>query len=289
MATDEGAITWIARVRHPRPAADLPVTVRLVTSGASPGPDTEVEEIDDPFADPAGDPWARVRAEARPDGLRGTLGQFELAPPVRARTVFGIGRNYRAHAEEMGNEVPSSPLVFLKAASCLLASGQPLPLPRGYERIDMESELVVVVGRGATGKIAAADAWDHVAGYTLGVDVSNRDLQKADKQWTRAKGSHGFGPVGPFIRMTPPGFEPDVASWRIRGFLDDQKRQDGCVAHMIFDIPALIEHLSESVTLEPGDLIYTGTPEGVSALSPGQVIRVELEGFELGRLTIPLT
>jgi 2-keto-4-pentenoate hydratase/2-oxohepta-3-ene-1,7-dioic acid hydratase in catechol pathway len=257
------------------------------TDGHAPGHDDRVEEIADPFADAGGDPWALASAVAAEGGLSGALGEFELSFPVHARKVIGIGRNYRAHAKELGNEVPETPLTFFKAATCLLASGAPIELPGGYDRIDMESELVVVIGRRAK-NLAAGEAWDHVAGYALGNDVSNRDLQKRDKQWTRAKGFDSFGPLGPFVRLTAPGFVLPVEDARIQGFLNDERIQDASLADMIFDLPTLLSHLSECMTLEPGDLIYSGTPAGVSPLSSGDVCRVELSGFELGRLTNPV-
>jgi 2-keto-4-pentenoate hydratase/2-oxohepta-3-ene-1,7-dioic acid hydratase in catechol pathway len=277
---------WLARTR-----TDDHVTCwRGHTDGEAPGPHLRWEPIADPFA------AARSRAEpCDPTTLLASapaLGDARplrerLLPPCTPQTIFGIGRNYRAHAEEMGHEVPESPLVFLKAPSCLLASGDALPLPRGFDRIDMEAELVVVVGRRAR-SIAAADAWGHVAGYLVGNDVSCRDLQARDKQWTRAKGFDGFGPVSAFMRMVEPGWPLPTEQLEICGYLDDREVQRGRVSSMIYPIPALIEHLSEHMTLEPGDLIFTGTPAGVSALSPGQRVRIELEGLDLGRLVTPI-
>jgi 2-keto-4-pentenoate hydratase/2-oxohepta-3-ene-1,7-dioic acid hydratase in catechol pathway len=287
-------IGWVGRVTVPGQPRQR--VIRLWTDGEPPGPHTEVEEIDDPFA--AATPWqggdARANAQALalaaeplPGGLRGPLEQYVLAPPVRPGKIVCVGRNYRAHAQEMGNEVPEEPLLFFKPSSALLASGQPLPLPRGYERIDMESELVAVIGR-VTKDVAREQALEHVAGYTLGNDVSNRDLQRGDKQWTRGKGFDGFAPCGPFVRLWPLG-TPLPGSARIRGFLDDQIRQDSAIELMIFDLAFVLAYVSRVMTLEPGDLVYTGTPEGVSALAPGQVARVELEGVPLGRLVTPLT
>nr|WP_255216183.1 fumarylacetoacetate hydrolase family protein [Pseudenhygromyxa sp. WMMC2535] len=192
--------------------------------------------------------------------------------------IIAIGRNYAAHAAELGNEVPSTPISFFKPPSCLLASGQPLALPRGYERVDMEAELVLVIGARAR-SVRAEDAWAHVAGYLMGNDVSCRDLQRADKLWTRAKGFDGFGPVSAFARLVPPGWVLP-ADLEVHGFLDDERVQAGSVAQMIFSIPTLIEHLSACMTLEPGDMIFTGTPAGVSALEPGKVTRVALGGRE---------
>ena len=261
--------------------------IRVLTDGGAPGPDDAVAQIVDPFGDLSGDPWLLARAEPTPGGVSGPLGSHTLAAPVRARKVIGVGRNFRAHAEELGNEVPESPLLFFKAPTCLLASGQPIVRPRGYERVDMESELVLVIGRRAK-DVQPAAAWEHIAGYALGNDVSNRDLQKQDKQWTRAKGFDGFGPLGPLVRMTSPGWELPVARLRITGFVNDELRQDASLSNMIFDIPTLIAHITACMTLEPGDLIYTGTPEGVSPLSPGDVCRIELSGMDLGCLTNPV-
>ena len=277
---------WLARIHDP----DAPHTsLRTTTDGEAPGPDTRWEPIDDPFelARRVGGNPVSLAHLAQPRGPARTLIDARLLAPVDSRTLFGIGRNYKAHAEELGNEVPTTPLVFLKASSCLAVSGDALELPRGYERIDMESELVAVIGQRAR-QVAAADAWDYVAGYLLGNDVSCRDLQKSDKQWTRAKGFDGFGPVSPFLRLVEPGWELPVAELEIRGFLNDAQVQTGACDLMIFSIPTLIEHLSEHMTLEPGDLIFTGTPAGVSPLSPGDVVRVELGGLDLGRLVTPV-
>lgn len=286
-------VVWIGRVRRPGSAREH--VVRTWTDGAAPGPDAQVEEIDDPFE--AATTWrgaasgtdAGVLAHTLPakrDGVRCPLMQLQLAPPVRAGKIICIGRNYRAHAEELGNEVPEEPILFFKPSTSLLASGDPLDLPRGYERIDMESELVAVIGKHAR-DVPREHALEHIAGYTLGNDVSCRDLQKSDKQWTRAKGFDGFAPCGPLVRIVDAGEGPPPEA-RIRGWLDDDLRQDGPLSAMIFDLPFVIAYLSRVMTLEPGDLVYTGTPAGVSALAPGNVVRVELSGFDLGRLLTPV-
>lgn len=266
-----------------------PITLRTRTDGAAPEPDALWEPIVDPFvtssfdgADPA-----TLAAVAEPIGPARVLLDQRLLPPINPQKVIGIGRNYKAHAEELGNEVPTTPLTFFKPSSCLLVSGDALELPRGYQRIDMEAELVVVIGRRAR-KLAAERAWEHVAGYLLGNDVSCRDLQQSDKQWTRAKGFDGFGPLSPFLRLVEPGWELPVEQLEIRGYLNDERVQTGACELMIFSIPTLIEHLSACMTLEPGDLIFTGTPAGVSPLAPGNVVRVELGGLDLGRLVTPV-
>jgi len=286
-------IGWVGRVTVPGQPRHR--VVRLWTDGEPPGPHTELEEIDDPFAGATpwqgGDAGAHAHALALaaaplPRGLQGPLGQYVLAPPVRPGKIVCVGRNYLAHAQELGNEVPEEPLLFFKPSSALLASGQALPLPRGYERIDMEAELVAVIGQ-VTSNVPRERALEHVAGYTLGNDVSNRDLQRGDKQWTRGKGFDGFAPCGPLVRLWPPGTALP-GSARIRGFLDDQPRQDARLDLMIYDLAFVLAYVSRVMTLEPGDLVYTGTPEGVSALAPGQVTHVELEGVPLGRLVTPI-
>lgn len=281
---------WLARIAGPADAP-WPRCLRCRSEGGRPGPDQRWEPIPDPFHAArwrGGDPVAIAgQCEALGEAIVLGAGEAKLLPPLEPSKILAIGRNYAAHARELGNEVPETPISFFKPPSCLSVSGQAVELPRGYARIDMESELVVVIGARAR-KVPAARAWDHVAGYLLGNDVSCRDLQKSDKQWTRAKGFDGFGPVSAFVRLVEPGWELPSEDLRIHGYLDDQRVQDGSVAAMIFSIPTLIEHLSACMTLEPGDLIFTGTPEGVSPLSPGQVARVELQGLELAPVVTPL-
>lgn len=281
-------IWWLARVRTP---AGVIETLRARTGGESPGPATRWEPIADVVARArvglAPVDLERCVRDAEACGPARVLVDDQLLAPLMPEKLFAIGRNYRAHAAELGNAVPDTPLSFLKPPSCLLPSGAALELPRGFERIDMESELVVVIGRRGRA-IAAAEAWDHVGGYLLGNDVSCRDLQRRDKQWTRAKGFDGFGPVSAYLRLTPPGFELPVASIEIAGYLDDLEVQRSSLAAMVFSIPALIEHLSAHMTLELGDLVFTGTPAGVSALAPGQVVRVELDGFTVASLVTPV-
>jgi 2-keto-4-pentenoate hydratase/2-oxohepta-3-ene-1,7-dioic acid hydratase in catechol pathway len=284
---------WIGRVSLPGEARVR--AVRVITDGAAPGDDDHVVEIDDPFAAalPAtfgerhGDAYAiAIEALPKPGGVTAALGELVVRAAVRPGKIVCVGRNYAAHAKEMGNEVPTEPLLFSKPASALQAGGDSLPLPRGYERIDMEAELVVVIGR--TGRAFHRDqALDHVAGYCLGNDVSCRDLQKLDKQWTRAKGFDGFAPIGPFIRLVPPGTVLDPAI-RVQGFIDDDKVQDAPLSDMLFDIPFVLQYIAACMTLEPGDLVFTGTPEGVSALVPGHTTHVTTTGFDLGRLSTPL-
>ena len=273
-------VTWIGRTtRATQPAA----CVRAVTDGGPPGASDTAEVIDDPFA------VARARGVDVTTAVREAtvveelpVRDLKLLSPVEPKKILCVGRNYRAHAEEFGNEVPTEPQLFFKPTSALLAPGGEIEIPPEYERTDMESELVAVIGK--TGRtIPVAQALDHVAGYTLGNDVSNRDLQRGDKQWTRGKGFDTFAPLGPWVRLTAPGFQvpPDA---RIQGSLDGELRQDAPISRMVFGIATVIAHISACMTLEAGDVLYTGTPQGVSPLRPGQRIEIRLEGFELGVL-----
>ncbi len=278
---------WLARARDHQGRS---FSLRTRTEGQQPGPDAEFEAIADPFADPSGDPWALAR-DAAPlaDGFSGRLDALQLEVPLRPSKILGVGRNYRAHAAELGNDVPEEPLLFLKPPSCLVPSGAAVSLPRGFERIDLEGELVVVIGRRAR-SVVAADAWKHIAGYALGNDISCRDLQRGDGQWTRAKGFDGFGPLSAFIHLTAPGWVLDTASCRLRSFLDDVPCQDATVDAMIFGIPELIAVISACMTLNPGDLIFTGTPKGVTPIRSGQVVRIAADGpFAIAPVLSPLT
>lgn len=195
---------------------------------------------------------------------------YELAP----EKILGIGRNYRAHAAEMGAEVPAEPLVFLKAPSSLLAPGGRIVRPAGWERVDYEGELGVIIGRRAR-HVAAERALEdgYVLGYTCVNDVTVRDMQKRDGQWWRAKGLDTFCPVGPRIVR-----EFDPSDVRVQTRVNGELRQDARTSAMIFSVPELIAYISRYMTLEPGDLITTGTPEGVGDLRPGARVSVEIEG-----------
>lgn len=277
---------WLARARDRQGRSCV---LRTLTEGLQPGPDAEFEAIPDPFADPLGDPWALARgAAALADGFCGRLDVARLEVPLRPSKILGVGRNYRAHAAELGNDVPEEPLLFLKPPSCLVPSGAVVSLPLGFDRIDLEGELVVVIGRRAR-SVAVSDAWQHVAGYVLGNDISCRDLQRSDGQWTRAKGFDGFGPVSALVHLTEPGFVLDTAACRLRSFLDDVLCQDATVNAMIFGIPELIAVISACMTLNPGDLIFTGTPKGVAPICSGQVVRIIADGpFAIAPVQNPL-
>jgi 2-keto-4-pentenoate hydratase/2-oxohepta-3-ene-1,7-dioic acid hydratase in catechol pathway len=187
--------------------------------------------------------------------------------------IVGIGQNYRAHAVEMGKGIPDEPLMFLKPRSALIGDGDPIERPPGYERVDYEGELGVVIGRRAR-RVARATALDVVMGFVCVNDVTVRDLQKRDGQWTRAKGFDGFCPLGPRIVA---GLDP--SDLRITTRVNGAVKQASSTSDLIFDVPTLIAFVTEHMTLEPGDVISTGTPAGVGNLAVGDVVEVEIAGI----------
>ena len=208
------------------------------------------------------------RLDALPAGAR-------LLPPCAPTKIVCVGRNYAEHAKELGNEVPAEPLIFLKPTSSLIASGDAIVYPKLSQRLDFEGELGVVIGKRAR-KVKSSEADGYILGYTCVNDVTARDLQKKDGQWTRGKGFDTFCPVGPCII---PREEADFASFRIRTIVDGVTKQDGSPAEMLFSVNDIIAYVSAFMTLEPGDLIATGTPPGVGPLQPGSSVKIEIAGI----------
>jgi 2-keto-4-pentenoate hydratase/2-oxohepta-3-ene-1,7-dioic acid hydratase in catechol pathway len=206
----------------------------------------------------------------------GSIETLDLVPSK----IIGIGVNYRAHAVEMGKGLPEEPLMFLKPRSALIPDGTAIERPAGYERVDYEGELGVVIGQRAR-RVPRERALEIVLGLTCVNDVSVRDLQKKDGQWARAKGFDTFCPLGPRIVG---GLDPSAL--RITTRLNGQLRQDSSTADLIFDVPTLISFCSMHMTLEPGDVISTGTPSGVGNLAPGDVVEISIEG--VGTLRNPV-
>jgi 2-keto-4-pentenoate hydratase/2-oxohepta-3-ene-1,7-dioic acid hydratase in catechol pathway len=187
--------------------------------------------------------------------------------------IVGIGQNYRAHAAEMGKGLPEQPLLFLKPSSALIPDGHAIERPSGYDRVDYEGELGVVIARRCS-RVPKDRALDVVLGFTCVDDVTVRDLQKSDGQWTRAKGFDTFCPLGPRIVG---GLDP--SDLRITTRVNGQVRQDSSTSDLIFDVPTLIAFVTAHMTLEAHDVISTGTPAGVGNLSPGDVVEVEIAGI----------
>jgi 2-keto-4-pentenoate hydratase/2-oxohepta-3-ene-1,7-dioic acid hydratase in catechol pathway len=208
------------------------------------------------------------------------LEKVKLLPPTQPTKIICVGRNYIAHAEEHGAEVPKIPLIFLKPPSALLAPGDPIHLPTQSQQVEHEGELVIVIGR--TGRlIAPEEAAEFVFGYTVGNDVTARDLQNSDGQWTRSKGFDTFCPIGPWIETE---FNP--ADALLTCHVNGQMRQMASTRDMVFSTSTIISFASSVMTLEAGDIIMTGTPAGVSPLSPGDVVEVTIEG--IGKLSNPV-
>jgi len=219
-----------------------------------------------------------------------SIDEIEFLPAVRPSKILAIGRNYVDHAIEGGAEPPSTPLLFNKLPNSLSAHNAPISLSNLSQKVDYEAELAVVIGRRAR-QVSEVNALEHVFGYTLINDVSARDLQFGDGQWTRGKGLDTFAPLGPFI--TTRDEIADVQALKIEGRLNGEVMQSSNTAKMIFKIGYLISYLSQGITLEPGDVIATGTPEGVGVfrdppvlLKAGDVYEVEIEG--LGTLRNPV-
>ncbi|MBZ5737112.1 fumarylacetoacetate hydrolase family protein [Nocardioides mangrovi] len=204
-----------------------------------------------------------------------------LAPVLPRSKVVAIGRNYAAHAAEMGNDLPTEPLMFLKPNTSVVGPGDPIFYPPQTQNLHFEGELAVVIGR-ICRDVPVEQATDVIHGYTIANDVTARDLQKSDGQWTRAKGFDSFCPLGPWIEtdLDPHDFE---VGRQVQTHLNGELKQDGSTADLIFDIPTLISYVSSVMTLLPGDVLLTGTPEGVGPMEVGDEVEVSIAG--LGTLT----
>jgi 2-keto-4-pentenoate hydratase/2-oxohepta-3-ene-1,7-dioic acid hydratase in catechol pathway len=200
-----------------------------------------------------------------------------LAPVIPRSKVVGIGRNYAAHAAELGHDLPEEPLMFLKPNTSVVGPDDPVFYPHQTRDLHYEGELAVVIGR-ICRDVAPERVADVVYGYTVGNDVTARDLQRSDVQFTRAKGFDSFCPLGPWIET-----ELDTGDLRVQTHLNGDLKQDGSTKDMIFDVATLVSHVSSVMTLLPGDVILTGTPEGVGPMQPGDEVDVTISG--IGTLT----
>ncbi len=196
-----------------------------------------------------------------------------MTPP--ASKIVCVGKNFRAHAAELGSSVPSEPLIFLKPPSSIIASGEPIVLPRDVGRVDYEGEIAVRIGTKAR-HVSEAEAWSVIEGVLPLNDVTARDLQTADDQWSRAKGFDTFCPIGSVSTVSPQDFPDVTLVTRVNG----EERQRAKASEMVFSIPSLISYITRIMTLEPGDIVSPGTPEGVGSLSSGDEVEVELVGLD---------
>ena len=190
----------------------------------------------------------------------------------RPGKIVCVGRNYREHAKELGNDVPAEPLIFLKPPSAVIGDGEPIVLPPLSQQVEFEGEIGVLIGR-TLRRASEAEAMAGIGGIVAVNDVTARDLQKRDGQWTRAKGFDSFCPVGPMSDAPR-----DLSSLTVVTRVNGRERQRGSAAEMVFGIPTLLQYISRIMTLEPGDLVATGTPAGVGPLAEGDLVEVEIEG-----------
>ena len=228
----------------------------------------------------SGDPLYQA---TQPTGERVRLaedGVRLLAPVIPRSKVVGVGRNYAEHAAELGNAVPAAPLLFLKPNTSVIGPDDPIVLPDWSEQVEHEAELAVVIGK-VTRNVSPDEALTKVFGYTVANDVTARDIQRTDAQWTRAKGFDSSCPLGPWI---VPGLDTDDLAVRAR--VNGSTRQDGRTSQMVFDVAYLVSYVSEVFTLLPGDVILTGTPAGVGPLVERDVVEVEVE--DIGVLRNPV-
>jgi 2-keto-4-pentenoate hydratase/2-oxohepta-3-ene-1,7-dioic acid hydratase in catechol pathway len=252
----------LARIAHPDGVA-------FVAIDGPDGSEQRAREIaDHPFGSPAftGKSWP--------------LADVRLLAPILPSKILALGRNYRDHAAELGNPVPTSPMLFMKPSTSVIGPGAAIRLPASSNRIDYEGELAAVIGRPCR-DVKAEDAASVILGYTVANDVTARDQQKADGQFTRAKSYDTFCPLGPWIET-----ELDPAELRVTTELDDRVVQDGSTADMVFSTAEFLEYVTGIMTLLPGDVLLTGTPAGVGPMVDGQTISVTVEG--IGTLTNPV-
>lgn len=210
-------------------------------------------------------------------GARWPLADVRMLSPILPSKVVAVGRNYAEHARELGNEVPATPLLFLKPSTSVIGTGDVIRLPRDSSQVEHEAELAAVIGSPAK-DVAREQALDHVLGYTAANDVTARDQQRADVQFTRSKGYDSFCPIGPWIETVL-----DPSDLRVTATVNGELRQDGRTSQMVHDVASLIAFASNVMTLLPGDVILTGTPAGVGPLRDGDRVSIEIEG--IGTLT----
>ncbi|MEF8894464.1 fumarylacetoacetate hydrolase family protein [Halodesulfurarchaeum sp.] len=227
------------------------------------------------FRDPAGatrvGEWTTAGIEF--GGQVYNLDAVDILPPAEPTKIIAIGLNYADHAEERNSEIPDRPLLFLKTPNTVAGHGDTITLPAGKERVDYEAEFGVVIGEQAR-NVAESQAWEFVAGFTAVNDVSNRDDQEREQNWVRGKAFDGAAPMGPVV--ADPEDVPEDATIELR--VNGEVRQHSSRAEFIFSVPALVAEISSYMTLEPGDVISTGTPAGVGPLSDGDTVEIEIEG-----------
>jgi 2-keto-4-pentenoate hydratase/2-oxohepta-3-ene-1,7-dioic acid hydratase in catechol pathway len=228
----------------------------------------------------SGHPFGGGAAFSASTPVRGGLGGVRILAPVVPSKIVCVGLNYKDHAGEVGKALPSEPLLFIKPSTAVIGPGEPIRIPPGVGRVDHEAELGVVIGRRAH-RVKAANAWDYILGLTCVNDVTARDLQKKESQYTRCKGFDTFAPVGPSIAIGLNGEPRAVEAW-----VNSERRQASSTRHLIFPIEHLIEFITFVMTLEPGDIVATGTPAGIGPIRHGDTVTITVEG--VGELSNPV-
>ncbi len=212
--------------------------------------------------------------------LAGGLTGLTLLPPVMPSKIVCVGLNYKDHAAETGKALPAEPLIFIKPRTAVIGPGEAIRIPPGVGRVDHEAELGVVIGKRAH-RVSRANAWDYILGLICVNDVTARDLQKKESQYTRCKGFDTFAPIGPCVATGLNG-----SSRTVEGWVNAERRQASSTGHLIFPIEQLVEFVTFVMTLEPGDIISTGTPEGIGPIKAGDSVKVKIEG--VGELINPV-
>jgi 2-keto-4-pentenoate hydratase/2-oxohepta-3-ene-1,7-dioic acid hydratase in catechol pathway len=231
-----------------------------------------------------GHPFGRIQFT----GVRYAQADIRLLSPILPSKVVGIGKNYAEHVAEMNTgDAPEEPLMFLKPSTSVIGPEDAIRIPPGSTNVHHEVELAVVIGARGARNVTEEQAMASVFGYTIGNDVSERDYQKNDGQWTRAKGFDSFCPLGPWIETDLPGLGLDPSDLEIGCTVDGEPRQNSRTSLLLFGLPRLISHVSQVMTLLPGDVILTGTPSGVGPIRSGQRVECTIEG--LGTLANPVT
>jgi 2-keto-4-pentenoate hydratase/2-oxohepta-3-ene-1,7-dioic acid hydratase in catechol pathway len=227
----------------------------------------------------AGDIFSCQKNNFKPEVL--DRSKVKSLPPVVPSKIVCVGRNYSAHAAELGNEVPKEPLLFLKSPSAITTEGETIVIPPQSIQVEHEGELAVIIKKTCKNLTENDNSFEYILGYTCLNDVTARDLQKKDVQFTRAKSFDTFCPIGWFVET-----EVDVTDLQVRTLVNGVVKQDGRTSQMVFPVNYLVRYISNQMTLFSGDVIATGTPSGVSKLSPGDVCKVEIEG--IGSLSNPV-
>jgi 2-keto-4-pentenoate hydratase/2-oxohepta-3-ene-1,7-dioic acid hydratase in catechol pathway len=207
--------------------------------------------------------------------------RIDIGDDFQPSKIICVGRNYAEHAAELGNEVPKEPLLFLKAPSAFIRNGDPILIPTQSQQVEHEGELAIVIGRKCKGLYDDEDPFAYIRGYTSLNDVTARDVQRRDVQFTRGKSFDTFCPIGPWVET-----ELDVMDLRVTCSVNGEIRQDGRTSQMVFPVDFLVRYISRQMTLLPGDVIATGTPSGVSKLNSGDVCEVEIDGIGTLRNTV---